>query len=238
MGATWLYRAAVAVGVGLCVVAMIWIRSGEALARAAALHPAMTPVLVARLTVPAGSPLSPAEFAVETMPAADVPTGALTASVVLSGAVARQTLWAGEPVVDGMIYPTAAQAALDARLPAGMRAVDVAVSGAAGMGGLLVPGDHVDVVFVQSGASAHASVLLVDVPVLGVVGGASGTAAVAGTSTPGSYTSVVLETTPRQAVALALAQSAGPITLVLRNTSDATWSAPTVTLAGLNGGIR
>lgn len=238
MPATWLYRAAVALGIGLCAVALIWIRGGEAQARTAALHPAMAAVVVARFTVPAGSSLSAAEFGVESLPAADVPAGALPASAVLGGAVARQTLWAGEPVLGAMLYANAAQAAIDARLPAGMRAVDVAVSGAAGMGGLLAAGDHVDVVFVQSGASARADVLLADVPVLALVGGTSGTAAVAGVSTAGSYTSVVLQTTPRQAVALALAESAGPITLVLRNTSDNGLPAPTVTLAGMHGGIR
>ncbi|MCL6595197.1 MAG: Flp pilus assembly protein CpaB [Firmicutes bacterium] len=240
MRAQGVYRFMVVVGVGMAAAALVWMRRQEAAAQAGrAAAPATAAVLVPRVDIAAGASLNPGEFVQRRLPVADVPPGSVTSPAAVAGAVARQALWAGEPVVAGMLYASAAQATLAAQLPHGMRAVDLPVSSAAGVGGLLAPGDRVDVVAVVNSVSpARAVVLLTDVPVLAVVGGSAGSAEAGGQVTSGTYTSVVLEVTPRQAAALALAQTSGPLSLALRNPSDSGSPSPTVAPAALVGGVR
>jgi pilus assembly protein CpaB len=242
MRAQGVYRFMVVCGVGLAAAALVWMRRQEAAAQAGgatAQVAATAPVLVPRVDIAAGASLTPAEFVQRRLPVADVPPGSLSSPAAVAGAVARQALWAGEPVVAGMLYASAAQATLAAQLPQGMRAVDLPVSASSGVGGLLSPGDRVDVVAVVNSASpARAVVLLSDVPVLAVVGGSAGSAQAGGQVTSGTYTSVVLEVTPRQAAALALAQTSGPLSLALRNPSDGGSPAPAVVPSALVGGVR
>lgn len=238
MHSPWLYRLLIALGAVVAAVALVWMRDEVLAAQVSVAHPATVTILVPRVTLAAGTPLEPQEFRSLTLPLAAAPPGAYTAAAVVTGAIARQTLWAGEPVVAGMVYPSAAQAALSLRLKPGMRAMDVPVGPGSGVGGLLNVGDRVDVIAVQNGAAGRATVLITDVPVLAVVGGASGTQAVSATSAAGTYTSVILQLTPRQAAALSLAQVAGPINLVLRNPLDPSSPSPTLTTSALTGGIQ
>ncbi len=239
MQGTWLYRVLIAVGLAVALLGVVWLHDAVAAARSRAAHPPTAEVLVARATVGAGSVLVPAEFALRSVPAADAPPGAVHSAGQVAGAVARETLWAGEPVVGGMLYPNLAAAQMDEQLPLGMRAVDLPVGPASGVGGLLATGDRVDVIVViNAGTAPVASTILADVPVLGLVGGGAGATNVAGVSSPGSYSSVVLELTPRQAASLALAEGEGTITLTLRNPDDSATATPAVTLQMLKGGVR
>jgi len=136
------------------------------------------------------------------------------------------------------LFPSTQAAELQNALPAGMRAMDVPVGQASGIGGILAAGDRVDVLALLPGTPARVTVLLADVPVLAVLGGTPGSVSATGSAAPGSYTSVLLEVTPRQADALALAQTAGPVTLVLRNSVHATDSTPTLSTTALKGGIE
>lgn len=234
----WLYRVLVALGLALALVGVVWLRSAVAVARSQAAHPVTAAVLVPRATLVAGSVLVPAEFALRRLPVADAPAQSVSAPGQVAGAVARQTLFAGEPVVAGMLYPNLAAAQMDEQLPGGMRAFDLPVGSASGVGGLLAAGDRVDVVVVvNAGGTPQATTILSDVPVLGLVGGNAGATNVAGVSSAGSYTSVVLELTPVQAAAAALAQSEGTVTLTMRNPHDTGTARPTVTLSGLKGGV-
>ncbi len=239
MQGTWLYRVLVATGLALALAGALWLRAAAAAARAQAAHPALVSVLVPRATLAAGSVLVPAEFAARSLPASDVPAGSVSTPRQVAGAVARQTLWAGEAVLAGMLYPNLAAAQMDEQLPNGMRAVDLPVGASSGVGGLLATGDRVDVVVVTtSGATPQATTILSDVSVLGLVGGSAGSTNVAGVSAGGSYTSVVLELTPANAAALALAESEGSITLTMRNPGDGGRPTPSVTLQQLKGGVR
>ena len=239
MQGTLLYRVLIGVGLAISLLGAVWLRGAVAAARTEAAHPATALLLVHRVTLAAGTVLMPTEFVSRVLPLSDVPPGSVTTASGLSGAVARQTLWAGEAVVAGMLYPNLTAAQLDERLPFGMRAVDLPVTAASGVGGLLADGDRVDVLAVlNAGATPEASTVLTDVPVLGLVGGSAGSTSVAGVSSGGSYSSVVLELTPAQATALVLAEGEGTITLTLRNPDDAAQPAPTVSLSQLKGGVR
>lgn len=238
MPSAWTSRVLIVFGLVVAVGGLLWMRSQVASAERLARHPVSVSVLVPRVTVQEGQVLSPVEFRSLALPASDVPPGALTAPAQLNGPIARQTLWAGEPVVPGMLYASPAAAALQNALPDGMRAMDVSVGSAAGVGGILAPGDRVDVLALLTGSPPRVTVLLANIPVLAVLGGSAGSAAATGAASPGSYTSVLLEVSPRQADALALAQTEGPVTLVLRNPAHATVDTPTVTQTALTGGMQ
>lgn len=238
MPSAWTPRVLVMFGLVLAAGSLLWMKSQVASAERLARYPVSAPVLVPRVTIQEGSVLNPVEFRTLLLPLSDVPPGALTVASQVSGPIARQTLWPGEPVVSGMLYASPAAAALQNALPAGMRAMDVSVGPAAGIGGILGPGDRVDVLAVLTQSPARVTVLVADIPVLAVLGGNAGSASATGAAAPGSYTSVLLEVTPRQADALALAQTQGPITLVLRNPGRSTIDTPTVAQTALTGGMR
>ena len=113
---------------------------------------------------------------------------------------------------------------LASAVPAGHRAVTVSVDERGGLSGMLKPNDRVDVLFIVSQPPAKengaekvsARLLLPNVTVL-AVGGRTGLDAPA----EDSYGTVTLACTPEESAALALAQSKGELTLVLRNPEDA-----------------
>lgn len=68
----------------------------------------------------------------------------------IAGAVARQPVAKGQPIVDGMLVKPGERGFLAAVLGPGMRAVSIAIDDVAGNAGLIFPGDHVDLVLSQS----------------------------------------------------------------------------------------
>jgi pilus assembly protein CpaB len=81
------------------------------------------------------------------------PATALTNINVVRGKVALTKLSAGQIVVDGMfVEPRVAQVTAAQRIPAGQVAVTVSADSVAGVAGLLVPGDKVDII-VTNGAA-------------------------------------------------------------------------------------
>ena len=66
------------------------------------------------------------------------------------GAVTRHRIEAGEPVNRGAVVKPGDSGFLAAVLRPGMRAITVAVTAVTGTGGLIYPGDHVDMILTQS----------------------------------------------------------------------------------------
>jgi len=136
-----------------------------------------------------------------------------------NGAVVRQGLRAGEPVVEGRLVKRGERGFLAAVLTPGTRAATVALNGVAGVAGFIVPGDRVDVVLTQTlrppgeEQDRRASeTVLSDVRVLALdqrsddQKGEVRTAELA-----------TLELTPRQVEAVALAAEMGRLSLSLRS---------------------
>lgn len=125
----------------------VWVLAGAllvvaAVARTLAPPPPFTEaVVVAAHDVPAGAVLSPADLRVEHLPPRGVPGTAYRAEEDLIGRGVAVALPRGLPVVDTLLE--GARFGIDA--PAGTVVVPVHLSGAAG-GGLLRPGDRVDLV--------------------------------------------------------------------------------------------
>ena len=148
------------------------------------------------------------------------------------GRVAAHTIGEGDPILwtylDG---GRGAGRGLADDVPDGMRAVSIPVSGAAAVSGLVRPGDHVDVLgsFALPGEGPASEAQFVTMTVLqNVTVLATGTAT-ARSRDPlgdpgagdGSYATVTLCSTPREAEVLVFAQQMrGRLFLTLRNGSD------------------
>jgi pilus assembly protein CpaB len=146
----------------------------------------------------------------------------------LAGSVARQVLPQGVPIARTFVVRPGDRGFLAAVLPKGMRAITIPVDAIAGLSGLALPGDRVDLILTYSlsaGADVRASetvlsnlrVLAFDqrlgpeAPPKDKEGKAEG-APVAKTAT--------LEVSPRQAEIITLAQTLGSLSLVLNSVRD------------------
>ena len=146
----------------------------------------------------------------------------------LAGSVARQVLPAGVPIARSFVVRPGDRGFLAAVLPKGMRAITIPVDAIAGLSGLALPGDRVDLILtysVSTGGDVRASetvlsnlrVLAFDqrlgpeAPPEDKEGKAEG-APIAKTAT--------IEVSPRQAEIITLAQTLGSLSLVLNSVRD------------------
>jgi pilus assembly protein CpaB len=141
---------------------------------------------------------------------------------------AQGTIRAGEQVLTADLSDHPGGSALSKLLPEGMRALAVGVSDAAAAGGLVEPGDRVDVVavFEESKAGASGSVQVADdVEVLAVSSVLLGQENVEEddsrtTSVTSISATVTLAMTPDVAQRVALADEFGSLRIVLRSLGD------------------
>ena len=106
----------------------------------------MTPVVVANAAVPPRTILTPDLVRVQSMPVQAVhPQAAHSVDEVL-GKVVRTELAADEPVLSSKLFLQRAESGLAFMVPDGMRAVSVGFTEVVGTGGMVTPGDHVDVI--------------------------------------------------------------------------------------------
>ncbi|WP_296816852.1 Flp pilus assembly protein CpaB [Brevundimonas sp.] len=148
--------------------------------------------------------------------------GGIRAQVV--GAVVRERIMAGEPIVARKLVRAGQSGYLAVVLSPGMRAMALRVSAETGAGGFILPGDRVDVIMSRraeaevdgQGGYVTATVLRnVKVLAMGeVTEVADGEQTVAATT-------ATLEVTGRDAELLAFAQAQGDLYLVLRSYADA-----------------
>jgi pilus assembly protein CpaB len=199
---------------------------------AQAAAPQLRQVFVPAAQVPIGTIITPEQLA-----RMDITESALTGEMIvadaagqefLAGSVARQVLPQGVPIARSFVVRPGDRGFLAAVLPKGMRAITIPVDAIAGLSGLALPGDRVDVILTYSiadGGAARASetvnsnlrVLAFDqrlgpaAPPKDKEGKAEG-APVAKTAT--------LEVSPRQAEVITLAQTLGSLSLVLNSVRD------------------
>ena len=194
-------------------------------------EPAKASILAAGKALRAGSLVRPEDLTTQVVTAASVPTGAIPATVegraTLAGAMLRRSYQPGEPFLAGTMLQTTDRGFLAAVLAPGTRAMSVAVDPVLSAGGLVWPGDHVDMVLTQSLEAPNTSVgrrvvgetVLTDLRVVAVdralVQGAVSDTAEVTSATTGPRT-VTVEVTPPQAERLAVASRIGRISLSIR----------------------
>jgi pilus assembly protein CpaB len=134
----------------------------------------------------------------------------------IEGLIATQKVLSGEVLLKERFAKSGTGSTLAALIKPDMRAVTVRVDDVVGVGGFLLPGNHVDIVAARKvNDRATTETILMDINVL----------AVDQTSTqdknqPVVVRAVTLEMTPRQAEVLVRAREEGRIQLTLRNPAD------------------
>ena len=158
----------------------------------------------------------------------------------LAGSIARAPFSSGEPIREAKLIKAKGSGYMAAILPSGMRAISVEISPETGVGGFILPNDHVDVILSRrdkmaekgAGVEVHTSeVILSNVRVLAIdqtVEEKNGQRVVVGKT-------ATLELGPRQAERLALSRQQGILSLALRSLMDSDKDKPE---AGDEGGPR
>jgi pilus assembly protein CpaB len=130
--------------------------------------------------------------------------------------VVLASIEANEPIIAGKITGPGQKATLSALIEDGMRAVTIRVNDVDGVAGFVLPGDRVDVLMTRNADSGGTSdVVLQNIKVLGVDQLADERA-----EKPTVAKAVTLEVDTVSAQKLALAGSAGNLSLVLRKAGD------------------
>ena len=192
--------------------------------------PLTVDVLVAAHSLPAGTLMKDEDFTKRAVPSAEVPKGALTDTPE----IARRTCaarccatisTAGNILMAGDVLHPRDRGFLAAVLAPGARAISVGVDAITGDGGLIWPGDRVDVILTQELDEKDAPLarrfvgetVLSDVRVVAVDQSIAQGAVAGGDNATGRLArTVTLEVTPQQAERAAVAERLGKITLAIR----------------------
>ncbi len=143
----------------------------------------------------------------------------------LLGTVVRFPVTAGEPVTQGSLVSPGDRGFLAAALGPGMRAVTVPVSAKTGVAGFVFPGDRVDMVLTQTVEGEGrplkaAETVLRNLRVLATDQTTEQVSDEEGKTVVRAFRTVTLEVTPEIAEKVAVAQTIGQLTLVLRSIAD------------------
>ena len=127
------------------------------------------PVVVAKSAIPPGTRITDGMVEVQNFAAANAPFQALGATEGVVGQVARYPISQGEPVLASKFVGavSTSSAALAYILDPGRRGMAVTFDDIVGVGGLALPGDHVDIVWVPF-KGAPGFILLSDIEVTAV----------------------------------------------------------------------
>ena len=203
----------------------------QAVAKQAA--PAGPEVLVATRPLPVGTIINAEAFRYQPWPQGLVQDAYFikgegsTDPASLIGTVVRTEVSAGQPVTRGALIRPGERGFLAAALGPGMRAVTVAVSDTSGVNGFVFPGDRVDIVLTQEVAGGEGSgpplrvseTIIRNIRVLAVDRRINARDA-EGNQVPQNTSTVTFEATPQLAEQIAVAQTAGALTLSLRALAD------------------
>jgi pilus assembly protein CpaB len=188
----------------------------------------MAQVLVAKTDIGLGHIVSPENFRWQDWPQSAVNSGHIQKSLRpnavadLVGAVARAPMRPNDPIYAGNLVKAGEGGVLAAILPPGMRAISTRIKEETGVGKLILPNDHVDVLLTmrrrsRGGSEDHvADTLFRNIRVLAIgqlIQAADGKKLAEGNT-------ATLELTPKQAEELAAANSKGEISLILRSIAD------------------
>jgi pilus assembly protein CpaB len=193
-----------------------------------------TKVAVASMPLSYGVDITPDKIRFVDYPNTSIPPGAFTnaAQLIPPGKkrVALLPIAVNELILAGKISAIGEGASIAALLPDGMRAATVRINDVSGVAGFIQPNDSVDVLITRNipGADSQVTdVLLQNVRVIAIdqqAKNADGTPKVARTAT--------LEVAPLDAQKLALGESAGTLSLVLRKPGEQ--NNPVVETVSLN----
>ena len=178
-------------------------------------------IVVAAVNLPKFSRIGEAHVRVIKVEPDQVPEGALRANSRAIARVVRETILAGQPLVDARLYNVGEMPTLAEQLPPGFRAVTIEVESSRALGGVLVPESIVDVLLTVNGkqpelGGGQTLTLVEQVKVLATDQQRFKTEERLGQN----LRSVTIAVRPRQANKLVLAQRHGTLSLALRSAID------------------
>ena len=199
-----------------------------------------SPVVVAKQDIPARTQITADMVTVKAVPDTLHLAGVVADPKALVGKYTKQAIMAGEQIATGMVSTSAADLGFSGQVPAGMRAISISVTEVSVAGGLIQPGDAVDVIGIfqipseqsqavltspdsEGAKNLVAMTVLQDVQVLAV--GQSGidnstTSKASPTKGQPDVKTVTLAVTPEDAERLALGQQTGILQLALHRAGD------------------
>jgi pilus assembly protein CpaB len=207
--------------------------------------PALAIITVAS-SLPPGHMIRPGDLAELAWPQGDPPPGAIVAGSAeaqqLAGSVTRRALAAGELAHAAAVIRPGERGFLSALVAPGNRAIAIAVDATTSAGGLIWPGDRVDVILTQELRDdavplaqrvlsetilSNVRILSADQRLTPAGQAAPGAADVASDpAKPGVPATVTLEVTPVEAERVTVAGTLGRLHLTLRGVTAATAEAP------------
>ncbi|HEY4403493.1 MAG TPA: Flp pilus assembly protein CpaB [Xanthobacteraceae bacterium] len=189
-------------------------------------------VLVANAEIGMGHAVTPQDLRWQTWPAAAAGASFIRKSErpeavdQLAGSIARIAFSDGEPIREAKLIRAGGAGYMAAILPTGMRAASTEIAPERGVGGFILPNDHVDVILTRRDKDAEATnggievqvseTILTNVRVLAI--GKTVEEKSGQTNVDGPI--ATLELTPSMAERLALAHQLGTISLSLRSLKD------------------
>lgn len=184
-------------------------------------------IFVALEDVGMGDLLTSQVLKLEPWPKGKIPDGAFTKIEDVEGRRARTKLFAGEPIIERKLLKKGeSSGGISPLIPKGMRVVSVKVDLVSGGGGLILPGDRVDVVVFLTQASSKGvpetatRTVLQDIRVFAVNDEFDLDSEEADKRSITNAKTVSLLVTPVQAQKVMLAGEMGRIRLVLRSPED------------------
>jgi pilus assembly protein CpaB len=209
---------AVAIAIVASVALYNYLKGQEELVKGAV---ATEKIVVAATEIATGSTIDRTKVKLIDWPKATVPQGSFTSPEQVVGRIAIDRYLPGEPILEAKLTPKeGVTGILSYKIPAGHRAITVAVDQVAGVAGFINPGNMVDVVLTITpiGAAQPVSKIipsLQNIPVLAI-----GQIVEQKEGKPFVVPTVTLDVTPSQAEELALASSQGRLQLILRRAGD------------------
>lgn len=131
----------------------------------------MSPIYVAVMDISAGEELTSQKIKFEEWPVDKIPDGAVTSPEQLDGKSPVQPLYDGEPLLLAKLADRDSLKGTAQRIRPGYRVMSVNVDAASAVAGLVMPGDHVDVMVFTKGSNAggdRAEAILQDIEVFAV----------------------------------------------------------------------
>ena len=178
-------------------------------------------IVVASANMNMAETVTPAHVKLVAFPKSAVPAGAIKTVDAAKGRVVRNSIVAGEPLLEAKLAPelSGKGGIMPMLVPEGQRGVSIKVDDAVKESGFVLPNSRVDVLVSlmkdRSSQVRFSRVILQDVLVL-----AAGQSVELQDNKPVTVTTVTLSLTPEQAERLAVAQAEGKLMLATRNLRD------------------
>jgi pilus assembly protein CpaB len=195
-------------------------------------------IVVAKQGIGAGELLTPENCELKPVVADSMPESSFRSFDELKDRVARVELGKNQPIVETVLSPTGSGSGLATLIPLGMRAITIEINEFSGVGGMLMPGCHVDMIATvpaETGGEMLSRTVVQNIMIT-AVGQRMVQQPKKEGEEPTVFRSVTLLASPTEAEAIELAASSGRPRLVLRGGNDKSLALTRgVTVSNLRG---